>query len=110
MESRTLGDLGEVGTLGEILAQHAAGVLDGSRCPGTLGIAEVDLQSGVDADRLMGGHLGALVPGQSTPQLPRQSAGQKVRPTILEAHQHEVAALTLNQGADLPAVAGPTIR
>lgn len=37
--------------------------------PGAVGIAEVDGQSGVDAQLGVLGHLGSLVPGQRTSQL-----------------------------------------
>jgi threonine/homoserine efflux transporter RhtA len=55
----------------EILAEKTIGVLVGSALPGAMGVAELDRQSGVDAQLGMLGHLGALVPGQRAAQLSR---------------------------------------
>jgi len=61
---------GEVGALGEVLAQQPVGVLVAAALPWAARVAEVDLQAGVDAQRGVLGHLAALVPGQRPPQLP----------------------------------------
>ncbi len=54
--------------LGKLLAQQPVGVLVGAALPGCVGVAEVDLDAGVDAHLLPVAHLGALVPGQRAPQ------------------------------------------
>jgi hypothetical protein len=63
-----LGDLAEVGALGEVLAQQPVGVLIGAALPGGVRIAEVDLDVGADVDWLLVAQLGSLVPGQRTAQ------------------------------------------
>ena len=50
--------------LGEVLAQQAVGVLVGAALPGALGVAEVDLDTGVHAEAHVFCHLLALIPGQ----------------------------------------------
>ena len=60
---------GEVGAVGEILAEQAVGVLVGSALPGTLGVAEVDGGVGVCAELGVLCHFGALVPGQQLSEL-----------------------------------------
>ncbi len=49
---------------GEVLAEESVGVLIGASLPRRLGIAEVDVDSGVDAELDVLGHLFALIPGQ----------------------------------------------
>src|SRR5437764_126910 len=60
---------GEVGASGEILAQQPVGVLVGGALPGASWIAEVDLQTAVEPQLDVLGHLDSLVPGQGPPQL-----------------------------------------
>jgi hypothetical protein len=55
------GDGEEVGALGEVLAQQPVGVLVGSALPGSVRIAEEDVDAGVDVDLLPVAHLRALV-------------------------------------------------
>ena len=43
------------------------------RCHGACGVAEVDVEVGIDSELSMLGHLGALVPGQRLPELLGQS-------------------------------------
>jgi len=61
--------LAEVGALREPLAQQAVGVLVRAALPGAVRVAEVDRQSGVDAQLGMLGHLAALISGQRPTQL-----------------------------------------
>src|SRR5258708_13973699 len=56
---------GEVGALGEVLAEQSVGVLVGASLPGAVGVAEVDVHVGVDAELGMFAPLFALLPGQS---------------------------------------------
>ncbi len=49
-----LGEQREVGALGEVLARQAVCVLIGAALPGALGVAEVDLDAGIDAEARMG--------------------------------------------------------
>src|SRR5207245_7166293 len=55
---------GEVGGFGEILAQQAVGVFVRSPLPRRMGVAEVDLHAGVDAELDMARELLAAVPGE----------------------------------------------
>ncbi len=55
---------GEVGAVGEVLAQQAVGVLVGAALPWGLRVAEPDVEAGGYAELGVLGHLGALVPGQ----------------------------------------------
>src|SRR3954453_18645709 len=65
---------GEVGAAGKVLAQQPVGVLVGPTLPGAAGIAEVDLQTAVEPQLDVLGHLDALIPRQRPPQLLRQGA------------------------------------
>ena len=60
---------GQVGALGEVLAQQAVGVLVGAALPGAVWIAEVDRHAGTDKLLRVLGHFGSLVPGQRLAQL-----------------------------------------
>ena len=51
---------GEVGAFGEVLAKEPVGVLVGASLPWTLGVAEVDVEAGVDAQLGVLGHFAAL--------------------------------------------------
>jgi hypothetical protein len=55
---------GEVGAFRELLAQKPVGVLVAAALPWALGVAEADLETGIDAQLGVVGHLGALVSGQ----------------------------------------------
>ena len=55
---------GQVGALGEVLAQQPVGVLVGAALPRAVWIAEVDRQAGLDPQLRVVCHLGALIPGQ----------------------------------------------
>ena len=67
--SRCVGGVdGEVGALGEVLAEQAVGVLVGAALPGRVRVAEVDRQVGGDGDLGVPGQLDALVPGQRAAQ------------------------------------------
>lgn len=64
----------EVCPLGEVLAEQTVGVLIAATLPWALRVAEVDLETGIDPQLRMLGHLGALVPGQRATQVDRQAA------------------------------------
>ena len=55
---------GQVGAFGEELADEAVEVLVGAALPGRVRVAEVDGDTGGDAERGVGGEFGALVPGE----------------------------------------------
>jgi hypothetical protein len=57
-------ELAEIGALGEVLAQQAVGVLVAAALPGAAWVAEVDLDTGVDGELDVLGHLPAVIPGQ----------------------------------------------
>src|SRR3954447_7700776 len=59
----------EVSALREVLAQQPIGVLIRAALPGAVGIAEVDLKTGVDPQASVLAHLRPLIPGQRLPQL-----------------------------------------
>ena len=59
----------EIGAFGEVLSEETVGVLVGATLPGTLGVAEVDIEIGVYSELSVLGHLGSLVPGQGAAQL-----------------------------------------
>src|SRR3954465_10665282 len=59
----------EVGALREVLAQQPVGVLVRAALPGAVGIAEVDLKTGVDPELGVLGHFRSLIPGQRSSQL-----------------------------------------
>jgi len=94
--------------LGEVLAQEAVGVLGQSSLPGTVGIAEVDLDVGVDGELEVLLHLPALVPGQGLAEALGQGLdllGQPLAGTLgvdpsRQLEEHDVAAAPLHQGAD----------
>src|SRR5947209_2755524 len=52
----------------------AVGVLDGAALPGTMGIAEVNGDAGVNAEASVSAHLVSLVPGQGAHELVGQVA------------------------------------
>src|SRR4051794_15517309 len=59
----------EVGALWKVLAQQPVGVLVRAALPGAVGIAEVDLKTGVDPELGVLGHFRSLIPGQRSSQL-----------------------------------------
>ncbi|ESY77857.1 hypothetical protein X739_32565 [Mesorhizobium sp. LNHC220B00] len=56
----------QVGAFREVLTQQPVGVLIGAALPGTLWIAEVDLDTRVDFETIVLSHFGSLIPGQRT--------------------------------------------
>src|SRR5712664_2709597 len=52
----------EIGSLWEVLAQQAVGILVGAALPGTVRVAEVDLQPSADPQVRMLRHLCPLIP------------------------------------------------
>jgi hypothetical protein len=79
---RGLVELAQVATLGEVLAEQAVGVLVAAALPGAARVAEIDLDTGVDGELQMLGHLLAVIPGQRAAQLLGQledSSGQAGR-------------------------------
>ena len=99
---------GQVTLLGQVLAQETVGVLVGATLPGAFGIAELDLDAGVDAEADVLGHLWSLVPSDGPTELGRQGddpfgegVSEGLGPVALgEADQHQVARLALDEGAD----------
>ena len=79
---RCLVELAQVAALGEVLAEQAVGVLVGATLPGAAGVAEIDLDAGVDGELEVFGHLPAVVPGQRATQLlgQAQDGGGQRRP------------------------------
>src|SRR6187200_2870325 len=61
--------VGDLGALGEVLAQQPVGVLVGAAFPRRVRVREVDVYSGREAERGVAGHLAALVPGEGLDQL-----------------------------------------
>src|SRR3712207_6071484 len=59
----------EVGALWKVLPQQPVGVLVRATLPGAVGIAEVDLKTGVDPQAGVLGHFRSLIPGQRSSQL-----------------------------------------
>ena len=66
-----------VGAVGEVLAEEAVGVVVGAALPGTLGVAEVDVEVGVCAELCVLGHFGSLVPGQRAAELLGQGGDRR---------------------------------
>src|SRR3954451_7153052 len=60
---------GEVGALGEVLAQQPVGVLVAGALPGAVRVGEVDRDPGLDLQLRVLSELAAAVPGQRTAQL-----------------------------------------
>jgi hypothetical protein len=56
-------ELPQVGTLGQVLAEQAVGVLVGAALPRAARVTEVDLDAGVDGELGVLGHLPAVIPG-----------------------------------------------
>ena len=104
---RILVELPQVGTLGEVLAEQAVGVLVAAALPGAAWVAEIDLDTGVDGELQVFGHLLAVIPGEGAAQLLRQSedGGGQCRPHALggepvrEWEQEHIAAVALHQGS-----------
>src|SRR5262245_50034527 len=64
----------EVALLRQVLPQKAVSVLVRAALPKALGVAEVDLHVGHDAEALVRGQLGTAVPGERVAQLAREGA------------------------------------
>jgi hypothetical protein len=60
---------GKVGPLRKVLAEEAVGVLVAAAMPGTVGIAEIDLDTSVDRESDVLAHLLAAVPGEAPAKL-----------------------------------------
>ena len=58
-----VGDGGEAGALGEVVADQAVGVLVGGALPGAVGVGEVDRDVGDGGEGGVLGHLASLVSG-----------------------------------------------
>src|SRR3954451_44731 len=99
---------GEARSLREVLAKQAVGVLVRAPLPGALGIAEVDLDPGLDREAPVLRHLRALIPGERAAKLGRQGADALLErltdldgaAAIGERDELAVAGLTLDQGRD----------
>lgn len=63
-----LGVSGQVGSLGEVLAQQAVGVLVGAALPGAVGVAEVHLHVERGGHACMQGEFGSLIPCRAVAQ------------------------------------------
>src|SRR5271155_307668 len=73
----------EIGSLWEVLAQQAIGVLVSAALPGAARIAEVDLQPRADAQVRVLRHFCPLIPGQGLPNLLGQ-AGDGARDSVAD--------------------------
>ena len=56
----------QISTFREVLVQQRVGVLVGATLPWALWIAEVDLNTHIDLEPIMLGHLSTLIPSQRT--------------------------------------------
>ena len=108
-----VGDGGEVGAFGEVLAQQTVGVLVAAALPGGVGVGEVDLDTGGDGEAGVAGHLLAAVPGQGLhrPPGPGQRGGQARQRSLRgglvgQVERGEVAAGAFDHGADRGGGAG----
>ncbi len=61
----------KVCSLWKVLAEKTIGVFVAAALPRALRVAEIDVETGVDPELGMLGHLGALVPGQGSAQVRR---------------------------------------
>ena len=66
--------LAEISALGEVLAEQTVGALIAATLPWALTVTEVDLETGINPQLRVLGHLGTWVPGQRATQLSRQAA------------------------------------
>jgi hypothetical protein len=55
----------QVGSFGEILTQESVGVFVATALPGCVWVTEVDIDSGLDGEARVLGHLFSLVPGHT---------------------------------------------
>lgn len=67
-------DQGEVGALGEVVADAVVLAFAGGALPRTVGVAEEDLELEVGGEALMLGHFLALIIGEALAQDARQGA------------------------------------
>jgi hypothetical protein len=101
-----LGEAGQVGSLGQVLAQQAVGVFVRSALPWAVRIGEVHLDAGALGQLLVSAHFLALVVGQrlahglvhAIERLGEASQGG-LGGAALHAGQHDQAAGTLHQRA-----------
>src|SRR4029079_1350044 len=104
---------GQVGAFGQELADHAVPVLVAAALPWRVGVSEVDLHAGGDAERGVAGEFFALIPGQWPHELGGESADvgdqsfdDVVGGAVVEADQHPHPGGTLDEGGDLAGPAG----
>jgi len=98
----------EIRSLRHVLTKQAVGVLVGAALPGAVGVAEVDLDTGVDRESLVARHLPALVPGDTPLQLLGERRDGRLHrgvdllgfTPIGEMQEHDEARRALNEGAD----------
>src|SRR5471032_481940 len=102
----------EVNALREVLPQEPVGIFVRSALPGTLGIAEVNLDIGGQREALVIRHLLAAIPGERPVELVWQLLGvldERIddRFCVLARNlrKHHVARVTLNQRRDLAVLA-----
>src|SRR5450759_4404579 len=109
-----LGQAREVGTLGQVLAEQAVGVLVGAPLPRAVRVAEVDGDAGLDREGEVLGHLLATVPGERATELPgqgRDPLGEGIPDrgggtTGGQGRKEEIAGPALDEGGDRRAAAG----
>ena len=106
-----LGEAREIGSLREVLAQQAVGVLVAAALPRTAWIAEVDLHVGGNGEALVVSHLLAAIPGQGAAQFLGQFAhvlgerghhGRRILAWHLE--KHHKAGMALDKRRDVRVV------
>jgi len=108
-----VGEGGQGGALGQVLANQAVHVLVGAALPRTVRIAEEDVHAKPLGQILVQGHLGALVIGESLAQR-RRDGSQTARKAledgggagVVHAGKHEEATGALDDGAHGGGVAG----
>src|SRR5215207_8092145 len=103
-----LADPGEARSLREVLAKQAVGVLVRAPLPGALGVAEVDLDPGLDREAPVLRHLRALIPGERAAKLGRQGCDARLErladldgaAPLGQRDELAVTGLALDQGRD----------
>ena len=94
--------------LGRYWRSNPFSVLVRSALPRSLGIADVDLHTGVDRELDVLGHLLALVPGDRTANLDWERAdalGHRIAHglgamAVRQLHEHQITTLAFDEGAD----------
>ena len=97
----------EVGVLGEEVPNQPVGVLVGAPLPRGVGVGEVHHHVGLRAEKLVLGHLQAVVVGHGEPDLLRQLAqlpGEGLADlrgrSVLQGHDDQEAGAPLHDGAN----------